>query len=136
MTAALIFAACELETSEAGALDGMWHLTNVDTLATDGTADLSQQRIYWAFQGSLMNVSDKDNNSNGFLLRYNHTGDSLTVSEPYINDRDSGDIKVEDAIQLAPYGISALTESYFVERLNSGRMFLKSKTLRLKFIKF
>ena len=33
--------ACDVETSDNGRLDGYWHLTGVDTLATSGHRDVS-----------------------------------------------------------------------------------------------
>lgn len=133
---AIATTSCELETSDNGDLDGMWHMVAVDTLATGGNTDLSDERIYWSFQRHLMNVSDKDSDITGYFLRFSHSGDSLTVSDPYKNNRSEGDIKVEDAAELAPYGIGGLTDGYLVEQLSGSRMTLRSKALRLKFKKF
>ena len=35
---------CEIETSHNGDLDGFWHLTGVDTLATGGKRDLAHAK--------------------------------------------------------------------------------------------
>ena len=41
---------CEIETSKNGDFDGFWHLVGVDTLATSGYCDMSQETVFWAVQ--------------------------------------------------------------------------------------
>ncbi len=68
--AAIMFAACSVETSDNGKLDGMWHLTQIDTLATGGTNDKSNEKIYWMFQFNLLHMVDKYSYDKGFLFRF------------------------------------------------------------------
>ena len=137
LMAALVLGACQFEVSHNGALDGFWHLTRIDTLATGGEADLSQQRLFWSFQGKILQIDDKDKRHPGIYMRFDHTTeDKLLLSEPYLNNRAIGDKKVEDTAPLAPYGINALQESFTVETLKGNRMTLANQTLRLSFTKF
>ncbi len=70
------------------------------------------------------------------VLRFLHDSNRLVVSEPYISDRETGDIKVTDAGQLAPYGITALADTFTIEKLKRSTFILKNKTLRLTLKKF
>ena len=141
--AIVTLASCEIETSDNGDFDGFWHLERVDTLATGGTLDLSKKRVFWGVQYKLINVRDVDKDaSSGYYLRFVQTRDKITTKSPYKNNwhqdngEDGGDIPVDDPTLLAPYGINNLEEEFVKEKLNSGQMILRSKTLRLKFKRF
>ena len=132
---------CELEISDNGKLDGNWHLTSIDTLATGGQCDLSQQRIYWAVQGKLLYVRDIAQNPIGYFFRFRQESNHLILSEPYLSgghedNEDGGDHQVTDVDILRPFGINNLEEDYIKEQLTSSRMTLQSETLRLNFVKF
>lgn len=133
----LLFAACDLETSGNGKLDGFWHLESVDTLS-GGFNDLSQKRIFWAFQKDLLELSDKDYVLSHCLMRFNRDGGALKLSDPYLYDRESGegDHPLMDAAVLNPYGINAIETTFTVEKLSSSKMVLNDGTLRLYFTKF
>lgn len=133
--AILPFISCELETSDNGDLDGFWHLTRIDTLATQGTRDMKQERIFWSFQKDLLKVDDKTGENSSILLRFNHSGGNLTLSDPYIYDREAGDIKLDDVEPLRPFGINALTETFTTTSLSGSHMTLESPMLRLSFKK-
>lgn len=130
-----ITTACSLESSDNGDLDGMWRLTAVDTLATNGTKDMEGTRLYWSVQAKLLQLDDKNNTNISLLLRFEHTGNTLRLYEPYIYNRLEGDKPLNDVTLLAPYGINALEESCEVEALSSSKMILKTPSLRLKFKK-
>ncbi len=130
---ACALASCELETSGNGGLDGYWHLEQVDTLATGGVTDLSEDYRFWAFQYRLLNVSGYNSS---YLLRFSHEGDSLFLSDPYVNDRKNGDIQLEDQEPPRTYGINGLTERFRIEQLKGTNMVLSNKTLKLRLKKF
>lgn len=144
LSAFSVFTSCsvEIEANGNGALDGFWHLEQVDTLATGGKADLSSRRLFWGVQAKLVSVRDFDKNDNGYYLRFAQTSDSLTLSSPYANNwheneqNTGGDVPVTDATVLAPFGINNLTEGFCKETLKGGTMVLRSKRLRLHFKKF
>lgn len=126
---------CSLETDGSDDVGGYWHLESVDTLATGGVCNMASRRVFWAMQGKLLEVSDKDSGG-ACLMRFNHTADSLVLSEPRVNDRATGDPDVTDASVLAPYGIRHLKETFVIESLSGGKMVLSSGELRLGFKKF
>lgn len=133
----LTFAACKLETSDNGQLDGFWKLTRVDTLATGGVLDLRESGIFWSVQMNLISVEDKyQEDAHPILFRFNHTGTTLELSEPYISYQYTGDKAVDDVKTLAPFGINNLKESFTVETLNSSKLYLSTSQLRLSFTRF
>ncbi len=134
----LLLAGCDLETSDNGDLDGYWHLTRVDTLTTGGTLDTSEQLLFWAVQVRLLNVVDQSDDADhmGYLLRFEHKEGTLRVYEPYKNSRKDGDIKVDDASVLSPFGINRLDETFRVEQLDGDGMQLTGDALRLTFVRF
>ncbi len=139
MTASLMMtAACDVETSGNGDLDGFWHLEQVDTLSTGGKKDLSGQTLFWGIQAKLIHLQGAEEN---IYLRFTQTRDSLIVSDPYLDhwhqDRDDGgDIHLYEIEPLAPYGIQHLREPFKIEALSGSKMILTSATLRLYFVKF
>lgn len=130
------FFSCSLERDKSGDLGGMWHLVAIDTLSSGGSLDLSEKRIFWSIQGVFLQVDDIDDNIEPIIFHYEHSAETLILSNPLFNDRVKGDPKVTDLELLKPMGISELNEKYFVEVLDGGKMMLKSNTLRLKFRKY
>lgn len=131
----LMFGSCEIQTLDNGDLDGMWHLTKVDTLATSASADMGSKRIYWSFQARLMQLDDKSGANQSILMRFEHNGQTLRLYDPYIYDRENGDRPVEDITLLNPFGIVVPDETYTVESLSGSKMILLSGTYRLYFKK-
>ncbi len=129
----LLFASCEFETSGNGDLDGFWQLRSLDSLHNGRAVDMRGNGVYWAVQVNLLEARSPAAN---VFFRFNHVGDSLLLSEPYINNRDSADIKVTDATVLRPLGINRLDERFLVETLDGGTMVLRSSVLRLYFRKY
>lgn len=137
-------ASCTLESSDNGNLDGYWHLERIDTLATQGTLDLSKKKIFWGVQYKLVScryIMDDDTFS--YYFRFRQTGDSLTLYSPYEdhwhqdNGDNGGDIPVyviNDLIRS--FGINNLEEHFYKEKLKGDKMILTSKMLRLYFKKF
>ncbi len=156
---AAMLGSCTLETSDNGNLDGLWQLRSLDSLALAGadlrtapsrnvvgavlrtapsrnggsSVDMHASGVYWAVQLDLLEARDRHVR---VLFRFNHTGDSLVLSNPYVNLRDSSDIKVNESAMLAPLGINSLEEHFAVKALSSGSMVLESPTLRLHFRKY
>lgn len=124
---------CDVETSDNGDLDGLWHLTQVDT-AGGGSLDIRSEKRFWAFQNRLMQMSDTEL-SEYFICRFKRSGDSLFLSEPRYNDRNRADTAVADVSPLRKYGMNSMSESFFIEYLSSRRMRLSSDWLTLYFRK-
>lgn len=134
----LAMAACELETSDNGRLDGFWHLERIDTLSTGGTLDLSKQTVFWSVQHKLIQFRG---GTQRYYLRFVQTADSLKLTEAFADHgheggANGGDIPVTDGSVLAPYGVQAVGECFYKESLTGSRMILRSERFRLCFRKF
>lgn len=130
----LAMTGCTLETSGNGDLDGYWQLSQLDSLRNGVTVDMRDSGIYWAVQVNLLRTSKVDGHA--YFFRFDNKGDSLLLSEPYRDLRDSSDIKVADAALLKPYGVNALSEGFAILSLDNDKMTLQSETLRLYFRKY
>lgn len=138
-TTAMLWSAAScsfLETDNSGKLGGFWHLERIDTLATGGRKDLSKEKRFWSVQGSILEVSRREIGIlQPFIFRYEHNGNTLSLSDARSNDREKGDPAVENVEPLRQYGINELHETFNVEALDRSKMQLKSNTLRLFFVK-
>lgn len=135
VVALTVLASCELEHSDNGKLDGYWHLTTVDTMRTGGSAEVSEDRIFWAVQGSILNVTQPSQGAN-YIFRFTHQNGTLSLYDARLNDRRKSDSLVTHVDELRPYGITSLMPRYTVEKLSSSKMVLSNDTLRLRFTKF
>lgn len=133
--AALSAVSCDIETSDNGDLDGFWHLVQVDTLETSGTCNMKQARIFWSFQCDILKLDDKTGNNLSIIMRFNHNNNQMTLTDPYIYNREAGDIKLEDSNMLRPFGINAMSETFNVLHLSGSNMIIESPMLRLNFKK-
>ena len=86
----------------------------------------------WTFQGPIMQAYDFTDNKI-YCIHYSHTGNTLKLTEPRVNDRTKGDPLVEDASVLHPLGIHTLEETYTVEELDGSKMVLADTIYRLHF---
>lgn len=127
--------ACSIETDDSGKLGGLWKLTGVDTLSTNGHCDTTQDNLFWAIQGKILEVEDK---TNGLyqMFRYRHEGNQLSIYDARINNRDFGDSIITDITTLQPCGVNQLEETFTIETLTGSKMILRSDMLRLYFKKF
>ena len=126
------FTSCELETSHNGNLDGFWHLVEVDTLQTDGVKDTSEDLLFWSFQLNLLELSDHNYNNFTYMARFDHSDGKLQVTKPC----KGNEMLTEESVNaVAPYGLNALEENFFVEQLSSSRMTLRNGIIRLHFKK-
>ncbi|MBO4963432.1 MAG: lipocalin-like domain-containing protein [Prevotella sp.] len=137
----LTAAACTIEHSENGNLDGMWQLTQLDTLDTGSTAaehsaDMRTKGIFWSVQHNLLRMSAVYGGAEPVFFRFCHSAGRLTLSNPYTDNREEGDIKIEDPSELAFYNIDALEPTFSVEQLTSGKMTLSSERFRFHFKKY
>ncbi len=129
--------ACEFHTGDNGDLDGFWHLESIEDLQTGEVQYVGEQKLFWSYQVSLMFL--RGASTGEYYLRFQHSNDTLTIYEPYENNQHSGeegDLLVTDPSVLLPYGITALEESFQVEKLKGSTMILCSEVYRLKFEKF
>ena len=126
---------CELETSGNGDLDGMWRLSQVDTLATQGVDRMEGKKLYWSFQYDLLQFDDKAGGHGSVLLRFERSGSTLRLHDPYVYDRENGDYQLDDVSLLSPFGMNSLDETFTIESIDGGKMVLRTEELRLYFRK-
>ena len=127
--------ACEIESHDNGKIDGFWHLERIDTLATGGTLDVSNEKLFWSVQVRLLEVSNRATGSK-YIFSFRQADGSLYLYDPLVSDRREDDPVVEDVKVLAPYGINSLEETFAVEAIDGKKMILRSETLRLNLKKF
>ena len=96
MLGSALLNSCEVDSSDNGDLDGFWHLESIDTLATGGICDYSNQRVFWGVQHKLLTVNNYKGES--FNFRFSQTSDSLILSSPYKNH---GHQDVENEVTVA-----------------------------------
>lgn len=134
----LLFSSCSLETdNEPGELEGMWHLVRIENVATGEQADVSERKIFWSFQGKLLELDDKEGLHRSYLYRYSLNGSQLALTTLYMFDRENGDqLITEYDSTLDFYGIKTLTPTYSVERSKGSHLELNNGSERLSFDKF
>ena len=117
-----LFACSHFESTDTGDLDGFWHMERIESMPSGDVTDLSSKRLFWAVQYKLINVRDADNVYGDFYLRFSREAGSLRLYSPYINswheneEGNGGDIPLDDATALYPYGIMSLDETFEVDR--------------------
>lgn len=127
--AALAVCSCTVESSDNGRLDGAWHLLSINEQTPD------HPDLYWNIQGKLLEMNDKTSDFGIFIMRFSRDGNQLTLSNPHIFDRESGDKELEDATALQPFGVDNINEPFQISSLTRSRMTLKSSTKTLEFRK-
>ena len=132
----LMFAACDIHTSDNGDLDGYWQLRSVDTLSTGGTCDMRDSMRFWSSQANILHVRDNHDKIRKVLMRFNITDNVMILSDPIIDLRDSSDILFTDTTILWHYGIHDIPETLKVITLNSSTMVLENRVLRLNLRKY
>ena len=134
-----VVVSCELDISSNGKLDGLWQVESVDTLRKDGTTGFGNKindKLFWAFQFDLLQIDDRTYSSPRYLFRFEHIKDTLRIYDPYVYDRENGDIKPEDAAVLNMYGIDSTDTKFIIDMLSSKRLILKRGDLHIKMRKF
>ncbi len=131
-----LMGSCTLETSSNGDLDGYWKLCSVDTLATGGTCDFTDQSTFWSVQHNLLTVRDNSDPLAEYIFRFQQTSDSLILKEAKGYDKAYGDTLVTNPHVLAPFGINASEEHFKIHQLSSRYMQLSNDYYHLRFKKF
>ena len=129
----LMLAACDIETSDNGNLDGIWQLTAVDTLATGGHADMRMKNTQWDVQGCLLQLR---NELGIYFCHFKHADGTLTMETLRLWSKELQDPEVTDIADVQPYGVNAFNEQFKVTILTSDKMVLQSEMLKLSFRKY
>ena len=136
------FAACDFETSDNGSIDGYWQMRQIDTLATNRSADMRQSKLFWSVQSRLFEVRDIPRNCK-IDFRFEQNNNFLRIWSPIANLRVISDSVITNPKTLEPYGIIAnpnsdkvLEATFVIERLTSDDMILNNASYRLHFRKY
>ena len=110
-------------------------MERVDTISTSGSLDLSQEKLFWAFQKDLLQLRGDEQE---FYLRFNHHDNYLDLSDPRLRDREKDDPAISSSTMylILPYGINEEEESFQVVTLDNDNMVLRNQNLQLWFRKF
>lgn len=114
-------------------LEGMWNLTEKKT--SDAIIDCRSQRIFWSFQGKLLELDDRNRVNSSILYRYKKEGNKLILENPYRYDRENGDELLTEPSLLLFYGINSLSVTYTIS-INDDKLILNDGQNELHFIKF
>lgn len=135
----ITFFSCTFESmSDNGDFTGFWHLERIDTLQTGGTCDVSDVTMFWCVENKLLQLRGGANN---YVLRFNRSGGTLTLSDPYLflgheENGEGGDVKLTDPTGLRQYGIQHLEQQFTEETLKGNDMVLATDSFRLHLKKF
>lgn len=132
----MIFSSCTLEISDNGKLDGYWQLSSIDTLANGHSINMRNSGIFWGIQNDLLITRSTITPYGEIIYDFEIKNDSIKLSNPYILNRDSSDIKVLDISKLKRFGINELEEKFHIINLQTDKFILKSKILILYFRKY
>ena len=133
----LLFAACDTTSSDNDELDGMWYLTQVDTLSNNHSVDYRNKRIFWSFQGTLAQFNCAEN-IDYYMSYFTYTGERLELKEMFYYYRKDGDSIIDSQTldQMRPFGINSLNENFIVKSIGNRTMILQNNELRLHFEKY
>ena len=136
MGVTLMMTGCNKEDSDNGNLDGFWQMTEMRNKSNASTSDMRSSGITWAFQGNILELRDVKKSNQDIIMSFSIESDKLKLFAPYIVDRDSHDIQIDDVDFLIPYGIDKTTTEYSVSELSSSRMVLDNDAWYLVFRKY
>lgn len=131
MVGAMSIVSCDVDSSPNGKLDGYWRMQQIDTLATEGVCELDGELLFWSIQNKLLQFVDRKNETTPYYLRFEHSGNTLELSSPFIDKSQSEDIPLEDINVLKKYGVSSIPISFKIETLSSKSLVLSTQHIRL-----
>lgn len=127
--------------SNNGDLDGMWYMTQIDSISSGETFKMRDTGISWSFQGKLMQIGNHRSNSywnNPIMCYFSVKGNQLEVHDPFIYDRMKGDkeITADSIHMLKPFGINNIPENFMIEKLSSSKLQINDDIIRISFEKY
>lgn len=113
------------EASDNGDLDGFWLLSE------------PYAGVTWSFQGTILELRDVQGHYPDVIMSFQYGNDELVLSDPYLVDREAGDVAVDDVQGcLMPYGVFAQRQRFKVILLTSDKMILEDGDRRLNLRKY
>lgn len=119
ISVAFLFSACEFETSGNGDLDGLWQLSQQDSVGTTVSQDMRLSGIYWAVQVRLLQIQGGEQSG---YYRFKHADGKLKLYSASLDKEGR-----EDTISLY---------NYHILQLKGSRMVLEDENVRLTFRKY
>ena len=120
----------DIESSDNGSFDGMWQLTQVDSVGKGISLDVRERQIYWSVQGSMLEMSnhvmENGDGSTPLLFRFEFVSDTLHVSNPFLNYRREQDPSPSSPKAAEFYGLNGLEEAFLVRQLSASKMALET----------
>lgn len=134
------FTGCQKYSDEE--YEGHWQLIEISQ--PDGTMpeDVRSHGVYWRLQLGILQVMctglPAEENPGEVIARVVVEGGFFRLTEIYHSEREADNLITDpaDAATLSSLGITAPTEEFRIDELNSSRMVLTSATRRLTFRKF
>lgn len=116
-----------------GKVDGQWQLMHFET--TDGTVHPCE-RIYYAIQLQLVEISDKGDNHYGYYIgRFNYDQETETITVKEFRVRyNEGKLATEK--QLLPFGMNHTETVFDVVKADGKSLILRSDYATLTFRSF
>ena len=116
----------------------MWYLVKIDSLSNGKTVDYRHMRVFWSFQGTLMQTNCVDSMNQFYMYRFEKKDGQLIVNSPFKYDRVTDDhmITEETLDIIRMYGVNSLTDTFLIEGISNSKMTLRDSRLRLSFEKY
>lgn len=128
------------ETSDNGELDGMWHITRIDSISNGTSHDIRTEIKFWSFQGKILQFFNyrEDSIKEIYMARFKNKGSQLIISNPFIYNRMTGDypLSADSLFILKSHGINSVPDTFAVEHLDRKKMQLADDVVRLYFEKY
>lgn len=119
---------CEIDSTNNREIDGYWHLTAMDSISGGYTQDLSKEKLFWAIEGKLFNVSN-------LYLMTELKGDTLRLYKPYTETWTADSIR-NFVKSYRKYGINSLDERFLIENLSGKHLTVRDSILRIHFERY
>lgn len=118
----LFIVSCQ-KADDNGDLGGFWKLLEIEYVADGSKKNLREKSLFMAVQLELMEL--RGNGSH--YARFQHCGDSLFIQMIGGNAEEN---------LLDSFGMNGQEQRFFVQKLTSKQMILKSEYSKLQFKKF
>jgi len=129
-------ASCDIDSSPNGKLDGYWKMASIDSIESGNILNLDNELYFWAFQNKLLQLVDRGHKNATFLLRFEKSGKTLTVTDPYRHKSQLEDVPVEDPSTMKAYGIKHAEEDFTIKKLSNSTLILENEEIRINFKRY
>lgn len=140
LSVVMALAACSVETDNVDDVEGMWHLTKIETIdsetGTTITENVSDKMIFWSFQHHLLLMEYKEGGAAAVLYKTEVKDKKVALTNPRVDDRENGDPAIESLEPLVPYSIDTLEPVLTIVSAKSSKLVLSTDVRKYYFKKF